>query len=345
MIQQAIGKAVSGVSLTGEEARAAMEEIMTGAATPVQVAGYLTALRMKGETVDEITESARVMREHALAVPGGEDALDIVGTGGDSSFTFNISTASAFVAAGAGVKVAKHGNRSVSSKCGAADVLEALGARLDLSPEQAGEVLRRTGICFLFAPAHHQSMKYAAAPRKELGIRTIFNILGPLANPAGAGYELLGVYDPALAQPLCRVLRNLGVRRAMAVCGETGAGTGGAGAYADELTLCGKNTVCELKDGAVRAFSLSPADFGLPACTLAEIQGGGAARNAQLLRAVLSGEKGPRRDTVLANAGAALYLTGRAETPRGGAELAAGAVDSGRALAKLDAFVAATREV
>ncbi len=340
MIQQAIGKAVSGVSLTGEEARAAMEEIMTGAATPVQVAGYLTALRMKGETVDEITESARVMREHARTVPGGEDALDIVGTGGDSSFTFNISTASAFVAAGAGVKVAKHGNRSVSSKCGAADVLEALGARLDLSPEQAGEVLRRTGICFLFAPVHHKSMKYAAVPRKELGIRTIFNILGPLANPAGAGYELLGVYDPALTEPLCRVLQNLGARRALAVCGETG-----TGAYADELTLCGKNAVCELKDGAVRAFSLSPADFGLPACTLAEIQGGGAAQNAQLLRAVLSGEKGPRRDTVLANAGAALYLTGRAETPRGGAELAAGVIDSGKALAKLDAFAAATRSV
>lgn len=339
MIREAIARAVEGRELSAAEARGAMEEIMDGAATPAQIAGYLTALRIKGETVDEITESARVMREKALRVPGGEGAMDIVGTGGDCAFTFNVSTVSAIVAAAAGVKIAKHGNRSVSSKCGAADLLDALGARLDLTPEKTAEVLDKAGICFMFAQVHHASMKFAAGPRKELGIRTIFNILGPLANPAGATLQILGVYDSALAEPLARVLSNLGVKRAMVVCGGTD------GQSIDELSLCGPTEVCELKDGRIERYTLTGDDFGLSSCSLCDIRGGDAAANADIARAILSGEKGPKRDTVVMNAAAALYIAGKAESLRDGAALAEKTIDSGAAKEKLEEFVAATRSV
>jgi anthranilate phosphoribosyltransferase len=336
MIKEAIAKAVGGVNLTAEEAAVTMDEIMTGTATPVQIAGYLTALRIKGETVDEITGSARVMREKALRLADGADALDIVGTGGDCAFTFNISTVSAIVCAAAGVQIAKHGNRSVSSKCGAADILEALGAKLDLTPEQAGEVLRETGISFLFAPVYHQSMKYAAVPRRELGIRTIFNILGPLANPASAGYELLGVYDTALVEPMARVLSNLGVKRAMVVCGVA------EDTKIDELSPCGENYICELLDEKFSTYTLFASDFVLPACTLADIQGGDASANVQIVRDILAGATGPKRDTVLMNAAAALYIAGKAPALRECVAIAASAIDSGLAAQKLDAFIKAT---
>jgi anthranilate phosphoribosyltransferase len=337
MIQQAIAKAVEGIDLSAEEARGAMNEIMSGTATPVQIAGYLTALRIKGETVDEITESARVMREKALRVEGGEDAMDIVGTGGDCAFTFNISTVSAIVAAAAGVKIAKHGNRSVSSKCGAADLLDALGVKLDLTPEQTGKVLEQTGICFMFAPVHHQSMKYAAVPRRELGIRTIFNILGPLANPACAGLQILGVYDKKLAEPLTRVLANLGVHRAFVICGETD------GSSIDELSLCGETTVCELFEGKVHKYTLNNTDFGLPTCKLSDIKGGDAAENAKIARNILAGEKGPMRDTVLMNAATAIYVAGKSKSLRECVDIAAKTIDSGSAEKKLDEFVKATQ--
>lgn len=336
MIKQAISKAIDGSALTKEEARGAMEEIMSGTATPAQVAGYLTALRIKGETVDEITASAQVMREKALFVEDGGDAMDIVGTGGDCAFTFNVSTVSGIVAAAAGVKIAKHGNRSVSSKCGAADVLETLGVKLDLTPEQNAKVLRETGICFMFAQVYHKSMKFAAGPRKELGIRTIFNILGPLANPARAGYQILGVYDEKLAQPLANVLFNLGVKRAIVVCGTAGS------SRIDEITLCGDNIVYELKDGKISNYKLTNEDFGLPKCTLADIAGGDANENAEIARKILSGEKGAKRDTVLANAAAALYLNGKANTLRECVEIAAQTIDSGKATAKLNEFIKAT---
>lgn len=336
MIKQAIAKAVDGIDLTAEEARGAMDEIMSGTATPVQIAGYLTALRIKGETVGEITESARVMREKALFVEEGKDALDIVGTGGDCSFTFNISTVSGIVAAAAGVKIAKHGNRSVSSKCGAADLLEELGVKLDITPEQAGKVLKDTGICFMFAQVYHKSMKYAAVPRRELGIRTIFNILGPLANPARAGLQILGVYDKALVEPLASVLSNLGVSRAMVVCGGTD------GSSIDELSLCGETYVCELIDGRINKYTLSNSDFGLPACKLSDITGGDAATNAQITKSILAGEKGAMRDTVLMNAAAAIYIAGKAKTLHEGVEIAAQMIDIGKAAKKLDEFVKAT---
>ena len=342
MIKEAIAKAVDGFDLTAQEAASAMDEIMTGTATPIQIAGYLTALRIKGETVDEITGSARVMREKARYVDGGADALDIVGTGGDCAFTFNISTTSAFVCAAAGVKIAKHGNRSVSSKCGAADILEALGAKLDLTPEQTGKVLEKTGICFMFAPVHHQSMKYAALPRRELGIRTVFNILGPLSNPAGAGYQLLGVYDKALAEPLARVLSNLGVKSAMVVCGQTGRCGGSDENSVDELSPCGENFVCALSDGKFSTYTLRAEDFGLAPCTLADIQGGDAAANVQIVRDILAGARGPKRDTVLMNAAAALYIAGKAPTLRECTAIAASAIDSGDAQKKLEEFVKAT---
>lgn len=337
MIKEAIAKLSDRIDLTCTEAGAAMEEIMSGTATPIQIAGYLTALRMKGETVDEITASAQVMREKALPVFGGEDAMDIVGTGGDCAFTFNISTVSSVVAAAAGVKIAKHGNRSVSSKCGAADLLEALGARLDLSPEQTGEVLEKTGMCFMFAQVHHKSMKYAAAPRKELGIRTIFNILGPLSNPARAEYQILGVYDEKLAEPLARVLSNLGVRKAMVVCGDAN------GKKVDEISICGETSVCELNCGRIHKYSLNSENFGLSPCRLEDMVGGGAKENAVIAKKILAGEKGPKRDIVLANTAAALYLAEKGESLRECANLAAETIDSGKASQKLDEFIKATQ--
>jgi anthranilate phosphoribosyltransferase len=336
MIQEAIKHAIDKIDLPYETARQAMLEIMQGTATPAQIAAFLTALRMKGESIDEITACAAVMRECCTRLPHEQDVLDIVGTGGDGAFTFNISTVSAFIVAAAGVPVAKHGNRSVSSKCGAADVLEALGARLGLTAEQNADVLSDTGICFMFAPVYHASMKHAAPVRREMGARTIFNILGPLANPAGATLQLLGVYDAALVQPLAQALLNLGVRRALVVHGEDGL---------DEITLTTTTQVCEIKDGQLINYVLDPREYGLAPCALQDITGGDAAANAAIAKAVLSGETGPRRDIVLLNAGACLYIAGKAGTIADGVALAASIIDSGAALAKLDEFVRATNGV
>lgn len=336
MIKEAIGQVVEGKDLSPEQAKGAMDEIMSGGATPAQIGAYIAALRLKGESIDEITASAQVMREKAPLVQTEGDVLDIVGTGGDRSFTFNVSTISSLVVAASGVRVAKHGNRSASSKCGSADVLEALGVKLDLTAEQAAGLLRTTGICFMFAQAFHGSMKYAAGPRRELGIRTIFNILGPLANPARANLQLLGVYDAALCQPLAQVLANLGVRRAMVVYGLDGL---------DEVSLCGQTQVSELIDQRVSNYLLSPEDFGLVPCTLEDLRGGDAQENAQIARDILSGETGPKRDMVLLNSAAALYMAGKADGLKAGVETARELIDSGKAAAKLEELVRVSNSI
>lgn len=336
MIKEAIKSAVDGKDLTFEMAREAMDEIMRGEATQAQIAAFLTALRMKGETIDEITACATVMRDKCTRLAVDREVMDIVGTGGDESMTFNISTVTAFVVAAAGVPVAKHGNRSVSSKCGAADFLEALGANLNLTAEQNAKVLSQTDMCFMFAPNHHASMKYAAPVRREIGARTIFNILGPLSNPAFATIQLLGVYDPKLILPLARVLSNLGVRRAMVVHGDDGL---------DEISLSSTTSVCEVVDGELRQYTLDPRRLGLSFCRPEELVGGEAADNAAIALEVLGGGKGPRRDIVLLNTAACLYLAGKAVTLMDGIEQASMIIDRGLALQKLRDFVKATHEV
>lgn len=336
MIQLAIREAMELRDLPYETAAQAMREIMQGIATQAQIAAFLTALRMKGESVSEITACAAVMRECCTRLPHDMDVVEIVGTGGDGAFTFNISTVSAFVVAAAGVPVAKHGNRSVSSKCGAADVLEALGARLDLNAAQSARVLRDAGMCFLFAPRYHSSMKHAAPVRREMGVRTVFNILGPLTNPAGATTQLLGVYDERLIEPLAKALAGLGVHRAMVVRGNDGL---------DEITASTTTRVCEVRGGAFAGYTLDPRDFGIALCRPDELTGGDAARNAQIARAVLSGEKGAKRDVVLLNAAACLYLAGKAESMADGVALAGRVIDSGAAFAGMEAFVRLTNEV
>lgn len=334
MIQQAIKNVVEGRHLDFEQARAAMTQIMAGEATPAQIAALLTGLRMKGESIEEITGCAAAMRASGLRLQHDGEVLEIVGTGGDGAFTFNISTVSAFVIAAAGVPVAKHGNRSVSSRCGAADVLEALGAKIDLTPAQSEAVLRQAGMCFLFAPVYHPSMRHAAPVRKELGMRTIFNILGPMANPAAAELQLLGVYDAALVEPLARVLANLGVRRAMVVHGTDGL---------DEISLTAPTQVCEVRDGHLSHGTLDPRTLGFGLCDPTALVGGDAAANAAIARSILSGETGPRRDIVTLNAGACLYMAGRAQSFAEGAALAAAVIDSCAALHTMEAFVRATR--
>lgn len=335
MILDAIREAMALRDLSFDTAAQAMREIMQGQATQAQIAAYLTALRMKGESVEEITACATVMRECCAKLPHDMDVVEIVGTGGDEAFTFNISTISAFVIAAAGVPVAKHGNRSVSSKCGAADVLEALGACITLSAEQSAKVLEKTGMCFMFAPNFHASMKYAAPVRKELGVRTVFNILGPLSNPAGAATQLLGVYDESLIEPLAKVLMGLGIRRAMVVRGNDGL---------DEITTTTTTQVCELKDGVLSHYELDPRECGIAYCASEELVGGGAEENAQIARAVLGGEKSAKRDIVLLNAAACLYMAGKANDIKSGVTLAEALIDSGAAIAKMEAFAAATNE-
>ncbi|MDD4715382.1 MAG: anthranilate phosphoribosyltransferase [Oscillospiraceae bacterium] len=335
MIQQAIRIAIEGENLPFETAKKAMDEIMRGQATNAQIAAFLTALRMKGESIDEITACAAAMREHCTKLPHDAEVLEIVGTGGDEAYTFNISTISAFVIAGAGVPVAKHGNRSVSSKCGAADLLEALGVNLMLGAERSARILNEEGICFLFAPVYHAAMKYAAPVRKEMGARTVFNILGPLSNPANASMQLLGVYDKALLEPLAQTLANLGVKRAMVACGEDGL---------DEITLSARTNVCELKEGTLSSYAIDPRDYGLSLCEKSDLVGGDAKENADIARSVLRGETGARRDVVLLNAGACLYLADRAENIAGGVALAARSLDSGAAYERMRAFVRATNE-
>jgi len=338
MIKEAIGKVVTGVDLGEQEMIAAMNEIMSGDATPAQIGAFITALRMKGETVDEITGAARVMREKAtridtgVAVASGDVLVDTCGTGGDSSGTFNVSTTAAFVVAGSGLPVAKHGNRSVSSHCGSADVLEALGVDLNMSPERVGQCVREVGIGFLFAPMLHGAMKYAIGPRRELGIRTIFNVLGPLTNPAGANIQVLGVYEPSLCETLAGVLGRLGARRALVVCGE---------GNLDELTVTGATKVADLHAGSVTTYTVHPEDVGLERASLAELVGGDTpAASATLLKDVLQGIPGPRLDMVLLNAGAALLAAGRSRDLKAGVELAREVIESGAARAKLESLIA-----
>lgn len=334
MIREAINKVVSRQDLNEAEMVLVMEEIMGGQATDAQIGAFITALRMKGETVAEITGAARVMRQKATPIDAADSGallVDIVGTGGDASGTFNVSTTSALVVAGAGVAVAKHGNRSVSSHCGSADVLEALGVDLALNPEGIGQCVRQVGIGFMFAPLLHGAMKYAIGPRREIGIRTLFNILGPLTNPAGANVYLLGVYAAELTETIAAVLNNFGVKRALVVWGE---------GNIDEITTTGATRVSEVNNGAVRTYAITPEELGLSRATLAEVKGGlTAADSAEQVREVLRGTPGPRRDMVLANAGAALMAAGVVGTIREGVARAAAIIDSGAAMAKLEALV------
>ncbi len=339
-VQQALEQLVRGEDLTAADAQSVMNQIMRGAATDAQIGAYLTALRIKGETRDEIVGSASAMRENATHVPtgiDGSDLLDTCGTGGDDSGTFNISTTVAFVAAGAGVKVAKHGNRAASSQCGSADVLAELGVNLDLTPQQVGNCVAEVGIGFLFAIQLHPAMRHAIGPRRELKLRTIFNILGPLTNPAGARRQLMGVYAPELTETLAEVLGALGAKSALVVSGHGGL---------DELTTTGPSVVSHWQDGALRGYTLDSADFGLPRAQLAQLKGGDAALNAAILRGVLDGsEQGPKRDIVLLNAGAALLAAGVVADVGQGIELARATIDSGAALAKLEALVEITQAI
>lgn len=336
MIKEAIHSVIEGKNLSFEKTKQVMDEIMRGQATNAQIAAFLTALRMKGETIDEITACATVMRERGIKLQHTEDVLEIVGTGGDEAYTFNISTVSAFVIAAAGVPVAKHGNRSVSSKCGAADLLEKLGVRLDLTAEQSEQVLKKTGMCFMFAPTYHASMKYAAPVRKEMGTRTIFNILGPMANPASASIQLLGVYDKNLVEPLAQVLSNLGVKRAMVVYGNDGL---------DEISLSATTTVCEVNCGEFSSYVLNPSELGFALCAPNDLVGGDAMENAKIACSILQGEKGPKRDIVLLNAAACLYLAGKVDKMADGIMLAAEMIDGGKAYEKMEMFVKSTNEV
>lgn len=326
IIKDAIAKIIKGVDLSEDEMVSVMNEVMTGGASPAQIGSFITALRMKGETVSEITGAARVMREKATKVEAGSDVLDTCGTGGDESMTFNISTASAFVAAGAGLIVAKHGNRSVSSRSGSADVLRSLGVNIEAEVARVEECISEAGIGFLFAPMLHGAMKYAAPVRREIGIRSIFNILGPLTNPAGAKRQVLGVYDAALTDILAKVLFNLGSTHAFVVRGEDGL---------DEITLTKETRVTELKDGDIKTYHIKPEDFGFERCAPEALKGGDPEENARIITDVLEGRKGPARDVVLLNSAAAITAGGKAGTLEEGIALAHGSIDSGSALEKL----------
>ncbi len=330
MIKEAIIKLTNKENLSYEEAKAVMNEIMSGEASDVQKSAYLTALTMKGETIDEITGSAEEMRNHAVQLSHEGDVLEIVGTGGDKSDSFNISTTSSLVIASAGVPVAKHGNRAASSKSGAADVLESLGVNITISPRKSAELLQNIGICFLFAQSYHTAMKYVGPIRKELGIRTIFNILGPLANPASANLQVMGVYDESLVEPLTKVLSNLGVKRALVVYGQD---------RLDEISASAETSVCEVKDGTFKSYTISPEQFGLTRCKKEELTGGTPDENATITKAVLAGEQGARRTAVVLNAGAGLYVAGKADSIEAGVRLAEELIDSGKAEKKLEEFV------
>ena len=332
MIKEAILKLAKKEDLTYDMAEEVMNEIMSGKATPVQMSAYLTALALKGETIDEITASAAGMRAHCIKLLHDMDVLEIVGTGGDGSNSFNISTTSSLVIAAAGVPVAKHGNRAASSKSGAADVLEALGVDITIPPERSAQLLKDINICFLFAQNYHVAMKYVAPIRKELGIRTVFNILGPLSNPAGANMELMGVFDESLVEPLAQVMAKLGVARGMVVYGRDSL---------DEISMCESTAVCEIKDGWFQSYELTPEQFGYERCDKSELTGGTPEENAEITRAILEGrEKGAKRQAVCLNAGAALYITGKTETIEEGVRLAERLIDEGAALKKLDEFIA-----
>ena len=327
MMKEAIIKLSQKQDLSYAEAEAVMDEIMSGETTPVQTSAYLTALSMKGETIDEITASAAGMRAHCVKLLHEMDVLEIVGTGGDGSNSFNISTTAAFVIAAGGVPVAKHGNRAASSRSGAADVLEALGVNISIPPEKSAQLLRDLNFCFLFAQNYHIAMKYVAPIRRELGIRTVFNILGPLSNPAGANMELMGVFDGALVEPLAQVMSKLGVRRGMVVYGQD---------QLDEISMSAPTTVCEIRDNWFQSYEITPEQFGYARCGKDQLTGGTPQENAAITRAILEGtEQGPKRQAVCLNAGAALYIGGRAETMEAGVKLAEALLDSGKAAAKL----------
>lgn len=336
MIQKAINEILDGKDLDFVTTEAVMHEMMDGTATPAQIGSFLTAMRMKGETVEEITACATAMRDKAVKIKPGREVIDIVGTGGDKAGTFNISTTSAFVVSAGGVPVAKHGNRGVSSKSGSADVLERLGANLNMSAEQNEKILSDLDLCFMHAQVHHKSMKYAAPVRKEMGARTIFNILGPLANPAEATMQLLGVYDINLVDPLSKVLSNLGVTRGLVVCG------GGM----DEATLTGETTVCEIRFGDISRYTITPEQYGFKRCNLEEIQGGGPEENAEITKRILSGEeRGPKRDMVVLNAALSLYLGTDDCTVEDCIPRAREIIDSGAAYEKLKSFIKYTNEI
>ena len=333
MIKEAIVKIVSKEDLTYEEAYAVMNEIMSGETTPTQNAAFLAALSTKSaraETTDEIAGCATAMREKATRVEAGDDLFEIVGTGGDNAHSFNISTTSAIVAAAGGMRVAKHGNRAASSKSGTADCLEALGVNIDQDPDKCRRLLDEVGMCFFFAQKYHTSMKYVGAIRRELGFRTVFNILGPLTNPGHPTMQLLGVYDDYLVQPLAQVLMNLGVKRGMVVYGQD---------KLDEISLSAPTTVCEFKDGWMKNYVIMPEQFGLQRCTKQDLVGGTPEENAAITKAILSGEKGPKRDAVLMNAGAALYIGGKTESLAEGIKLAAEIIDSGKAAETLEKLI------
>jgi len=350
MIKEAIGKVVRGDDLTEVEMAETMGEIMTGNATPAQIGSFITALRLKGETVDEITGAAKAMRAKATKMNlnnhmvnidrdeinvEDETILDTCGTGGDGTNTFNVSTATALVAAGGGVKVAKHGNRAVSSLCGSSDVLENLGVNLDITATDVERCIREVGIGFLYAPLFHSAMKYAVGPRQEIGIRTIFNLLGPITNPAGASAQVLGVYEPQLTEKMASVLNRLATREAFVVCGE--------GTF-DEISICGPTKVSHLKDGRVKTFNMTPEEFGFKRAAPEAIRGGNVRENAQIIRDIVDGEKGPKRDMVVLNASAAFVAAGLADNFNEGAERAVDSLDSGRAREKLDSLIDFTRQ-
>lgn len=332
MIHEAIIKLTKKENLSFEMAETVMNEIMLGEATPVQISAYLVALSMKGETIDEITGSAKAMRSHATKLDHSckDDILEIVGTGGDHSNSFNISTTCAIVLAGAGVKIGKHGNRAASSKCGSADVLEALGIKIDIEPSKSATLLEDNDICFLFAPIYHSAMKHVAPVRKELGVRTIFNILGPLTNPLGANMQLMGVYDPSLIETLANVLINLGVKSGMVVYGTDGL---------DEISMSAVTEVCEIRNGKLNSYTLDPREYGFEFCDKSALVGGMPDENAQITRNILKGEKSPCRDAVVINSAVALYISRDDLTLKDAITQIEDVIDSGKALAKLEDWI------
>lgn len=335
MMKDSVLKVATKENLSYEEMRQSMDEIMSGQATQVQVASFLTALSLKGETIEEITAAAEEMRRHAVHLEHEMDVLEIVGTGGDKSNSFNISTTSAFVISAAGIPVAKHGNRAASSKSGAADVLEALGVNLMIDEVKSKKILEKIGMCFLFAQKYHPAMRYVGPVRKELGIRTIFNILGPLTNPAGANMQLLGVYSEDLLEPMAKALANLGVQRGMVVYGKDGL---------DEISVSAPTAVCEIQDGQMTTYEITPEEFGLERCQKEDLAGGTAEDNAQITKAILSGEKGTKRNAVLLNSAAAIHIARPFISIKEAIKMAEELIDSGKAMEQLEAFVKLTNE-
>ncbi len=335
MIKEAIAQLVKREDLTSEVMEQVMEEIMTGEATDAQKASFLTALSMKGETIDEITSAAKVLRSHCERFLNDMDVLEIVGTGGDGSNTINISTLSSVVVSAAGIPVAKHGNRAASSKCGTADCLEALGVKIDCAPARSAQILKDINLCFLFAQKYHPAMRFVGAVRKEMGIRTLFNVLGPLANPAGATMQLFGVYSEELVEPLAHVLRNLGVKRAMVVYGKDSI---------DEISLSAETKVCEFKNDEFKSYIIKPEDLGIARCNKEDLVGGTPQENAAIVNDILGGAKGPKTDVVLLNAGAAIYLASDGITLKDGIEKVREIIVSGKAKEQLEKFIEETNK-